>query len=150
MTTGAYISGAAHLALILWALLGGILFQAETEDAPDTTDVRLLSESEFLSLTANRPEPEIVQELETPSAPTTEENQTVASLGDLPSETQDSPEMSDPSETEAIPEAPDLSVPEANVDTATPAAPAPTPPPAATSASPTNSSSPGTTSPPDG
>ena len=123
MSTGAYISGAAHLLLILWVILGGVIFKDEMPEISDTTNVRLLSESDFLSLTDGRPEPTTVQEVATLAPPVLDNVVADASPGDAPTKTPDRPEISEAVEPDSTPEAPDLTVPEAVVEDAAPDTP---------------------------
>ncbi len=123
MTTGAYISGAAHLILILWVVLGGVLFRAQDRDMLDSTNVQLLSEDEYQSLTATRQEPDAAQDAPEMSPPGTEENTANPSPGDAPPEMAPRPEIATAADPDAQPEAPDLSVPVAAVDESVPDAP---------------------------
>ncbi len=61
---GAYISGAAHIALIVWALFAGFFLRAGTALPLQTMDVTVLSAEQFAELTAppvpDLPQPEVV------------------------------------------------------------------------------------------
>jgi len=123
MTTGAYISGAAHLLLILWVALGGIIFRDSPPEIPETTTVRLLSETDFLSLTDGRPEPDTAQDVATLQPPEVDTSVADASQGDKQPETPDRPEISPAVEPDSTPEAPDISVPNAVVADSAPDTP---------------------------
>ena len=123
MKAGAYISGAGHLILILWVVLGGVIFRSADPDLLETTDVRLVSEEEFLELTATQPEPDSAQTVDAPEAPATEDAAASPSPGGTPPEMARRPEIAEPTEPDPTPEAPDLTIPEANVETTTPDAP---------------------------
>jgi hypothetical protein len=56
MSTGTMISGAGHLAIILWVILGGTLFRTDRDPLPVTTNVTLISEAAFEGREATRPE----------------------------------------------------------------------------------------------
>ena len=105
MNTGQYISGAAHIGLIGWALVGGVFQPAP--DPFEVTEVSVLSESEFNALLAGSEEPETVTDLA--SLPTPDPD-TASSLPE-PSVQDETVVRSDPVETtpppspEAPPEA---------------------------------------------
>ena len=107
MSVGAYISGAGHLALILWVILGGVIFRADDTEL-EATNVRLLDTSEYLALSPARPEPAVAEDVTPPEAPATEDNQVTASLGDTPPELAPRPEISDPVDPDATPQTPSL------------------------------------------
>jgi hypothetical protein len=52
---GLYVSGGAHLALILWALMGGIFFTPDPNPEALATSVSLMSAEEFAALDARAP-----------------------------------------------------------------------------------------------
>ena len=52
MGQGAYISGIAHVALILWALVGGLFLRADDPLPVETMDVSVLTPEEFDQLVA--------------------------------------------------------------------------------------------------
>ncbi len=62
---GLIVSGAAHLALILWALVGGIFFPPTEKPATISTTVSLMSSEEFAALEALAPK----SATESPAAP---------------------------------------------------------------------------------
>ena len=49
---GAWVSGVAHGAVILWALLAGALFRAGEQEPVETVQVGTMSESAFQSMAA--------------------------------------------------------------------------------------------------
>lgn len=55
LRVGLYVSGGAHLALILWALLGGIFFTPEPNPETVATSVSLMSTDEFAAIEARAP-----------------------------------------------------------------------------------------------
>lgn len=67
MNTGQYISGAGHLGLIGWVLLGGV-FAAEPEPA-QVTEVSVISSAEFDAMVAAATSPDQVTEIAQPAAP---------------------------------------------------------------------------------
>lgn len=71
MTTGAYISGAAHAALILLLLFGGLL---ERRSLPEVSvaNVSVLSEEQFAALTRPETSPEVTTDAAAPEAPESE------------------------------------------------------------------------------
>ena len=72
MNTGSYISGAAHIGLIGWLLIGDV-FRSEAPE-PTITDVSVISATEFDAMFASSEAPEIEVELaQLPDPPTEEE-----------------------------------------------------------------------------
>lgn len=67
MNAGHYISGAGHLGLIGWALLGGV-FAAEPEPA-ELTEVSVVSAADFEAMVAASRSPNQVSEIAQPAAP---------------------------------------------------------------------------------
>lgn len=57
MEAGTYISGALHLGLIGWAVLGGFLTPSRAPEPPEVTEVAVISQGDFLAMTAPRPDP---------------------------------------------------------------------------------------------
>ena len=55
LRVGLYVSGGAHLALILWALLGGIFFTPEPNPETMATSVSLMSAEDFAAIEARAP-----------------------------------------------------------------------------------------------
>ncbi|WP_425092688.1 energy transducer TonB [Tropicimonas sp. S265A] len=55
-STGTLVSGAGHLAIILWVILGGTLFRSSLDPVPATTNVTLISEAALEGREATRPE----------------------------------------------------------------------------------------------
>jgi len=56
MRTGWKVSGAAHLALMLWAVLDGTLFRARPPAEMQVAEVSLISEAEYSALVSDTPE----------------------------------------------------------------------------------------------
>ncbi|MBS4009408.1 MAG: energy transducer TonB, partial [Roseovarius sp.] len=67
MNTGQIISGAGHLALIGWALLGGVF----RSDPPpfEVVEATTISSEEFAALLARQSAPEAVANVDTPEPP---------------------------------------------------------------------------------
>ncbi|MEO3415556.1 energy transducer TonB [Roseovarius sp. CAU 1744] len=89
MNTGQIISGAGHLALIGWALFGGV-FRAEPLPFA-VTDVTAISGEEYAALIAPQTAPETAVDIAAPEAPEVEE-----SAPDLGSGADDQPEITQP------------------------------------------------------
>jgi hypothetical protein len=125
LTTGWYISGAAHLALILFLMLGG-LFTRDRFPEMTVAEVSIVTEAEYAALVLRAPAPEINDAIPSPEAPEPD-----AAAPELP--TTDAapvvarPEPAEtPPEPEAVPEAPELVVPDADVTTEAPVIAPPT------------------------
>ena len=89
MNTGQIISGAGHLALIGWALLGGVF---KSEPLPfEVTEVTAISGEEYAALVAPQTAPETAVDITTPEAPEVED-----SAPDLGSEMDTQPELTQP------------------------------------------------------
>ena len=84
MTAGTYISGSAHLILILWVVLGGVLFRAHAPEVFETADVSLLSAEEFAALQPNRAALDAAQNVTEPKAPATEDTPDTPAATDAP------------------------------------------------------------------
>ncbi len=123
MTAGTYISGSAHLILILWVVLGGVLFRARAPEVFETADVSLLSAEEFAALQPRRAEPQAAQIVTEPEAPATEDTPDTPAATDAPDDPAPRPEIADPADPDAAPEAPDLSTPPAEADDVAPDTP---------------------------
>lgn len=97
MHAGQYISGAGHLALIAWVLLGGVF---SSEPPPfETTEVSVISGEEFEALLAAQRSPDSATEVAQPEAPdVTEDAPQVDATPD------DAVEQPDPVQTENPPE----------------------------------------------
>jgi hypothetical protein len=65
---GLIVSGSGHLALLLWALLGGIFFRHDQEPQMQTTAVSLMSSTDFAALQAAAPKA-VTESPPAPSAP---------------------------------------------------------------------------------
>ena len=79
MSTGAYISGAAHLALILALLLGGVFDRSRLPEM-SVADVSVIPAEEFAALTRPDAAPQVTQEAATPEAPTPDAAPELAAL----------------------------------------------------------------------
>jgi hypothetical protein len=125
LTTGWYISGAAHLALILLLMLGG-LFTRDRFPEMAVTEVSLVSEEEYAALVLRAPAPEVNDAIPAPEAP---EPDTAAP--EMPT-TDAAPAVAVPEQTEApdapeaAPEEPQIVVPDAEVTTEAPVIAPPT------------------------
>ncbi|MCX7561126.1 energy transducer TonB [Sulfitobacter sp. F26204] len=73
MHTGQYISGAGHLGLIAWLLLGG--FFARDPEPFEMTEVSVISGADFDAMIAARQSPQSVTEVAQPAAPETSTDQ---------------------------------------------------------------------------
>ncbi|MBE9637299.1 cell envelope biogenesis protein TolA [Salipiger mangrovisoli] len=67
MRRNLYISGALHLAVILWAIFGNV-FRPDPPQV-ETSAVTVISEAEFAALTRAAQSPETAQEIDAPPAP---------------------------------------------------------------------------------
>lgn len=119
MHTGHIISGAGHLALFAWALIGS--FSLPPEDAIEVTDVALVSPEEFAALTppvdqAPGAETEVA-ELPAP-AQTDAPPEATPRTDTAPAQAQ--PETAEAPPVETAPEQPDISTPQAEVTDSTP------------------------------
>jgi hypothetical protein len=125
VTTGWYISGAAHLALILFLLLGG-LFTRDRFPEMQVSEVSVVTEEEYAALVLRAPAPEINDAIPAPEAP---EPDTAAP--ETPT-TDAAPAVAVPEQTEAldtpeaVPEEPEIVVPDADVTTEAPVIAPPT------------------------
>ena len=100
---GFIVSGAAHGALILWALLGGIFFTPEPNPPVATAEVSLMSSEEFADLQARAPK-----------APT--ESPAQPSVPEAASETPPAPEAETQPEAEPQPVPEEQTQPDAAPD----------------------------------
>jgi hypothetical protein len=125
LTTGWYISGAAHLALILFLMLGG-LFTRDRFPEMQVAEVSVVTEEEYAALVLRAPAPEINDAIPSPQPPDPD-----AAAPEMPT-TDAAPAVArpEPAETppepEAAPEAPELVVPDADVTTEAPVIAPPT------------------------
>lgn len=97
---GLIVSGAAHGALILWALLGGIFFTPDPTPPVATAEVSLMSSEEFAALQARAPK----APTESPAQPSVPEAATEPPATPE-AETQPEPEPQVEPETQAEPDA---------------------------------------------
>lgn len=107
MNTGTYISGSAHGALILWALVGGYFLSPDEPSPADISDVSIISSAEFAAMTLPDTAPDVPSAEPVVQSPVSED---VAP--DVASETDDKPaapavtEVAPP-DSEALPDTPD-------------------------------------------
>ncbi|QGX99274.1 energy transducer TonB [Roseovarius faecimaris] len=102
MNTGQYISGAGHIGLIGWAILGGV-FTAEPLPF-EVTEVTAISSEEYAALIAPQQSPEATSEIVTPEAPEPEEETPdIAATPDTAPE-QVEPEVAEPATVDDTPE----------------------------------------------
>ena len=123
--TGLIVSGAGHLGLLLWALLGGIFFNHDMPPAVATTEVSLMSSADFAALQAVAPKA-AVESPPQPSLPEAGGETPPAPLAET------TPDAADPTPPEAQPQpdaAPDVAelTPPAAEVTDTPPTPTTTP-----------------------
>jgi len=101
MTTGQIISGAGHLGLIAWALLGGAF---RSEPLPfEVTEVTAISAEEYAALTAPERAPEAAANVDTPEPPEAGQAPAMQSAEDTPPD-RDRPEATATAEPDTTPE----------------------------------------------
>lgn len=104
MNTGQIISGAGHLALIGWALIGGVF---RSDPTPfEVVEATMISGEEFAALVAQQAAPEAVANVDTPEPPAVG-----AEAPDLASSTDSAPQSAQPEASDTPPPdaAPDVS-----------------------------------------
>lgn len=118
MHTGHIISGAGHLALFTWALIGS--FSLPPDDAIEVTDVALISPEEFAALIppVDQPPGADTAITEPPAPQADAAPQATPQTDSAPAQTQ--PETAQAPQPENAPEKPDLSTPQAEVTDNTP------------------------------
>lgn len=119
---GLYVSGGAHLALILWALLGGIFFTPEPNPEPVATSVSLMSADEFAALDARKP----TAPTESPAQPSAPETSVRPPSRPTPETTPEDAPRAEPVEEPAQEEPPEVEEPPPTETEVTDAAPAET------------------------
>lgn len=124
MNAGVKISGAAHIGLILWAVLGG-LFSFERDDAMEFSEVTLISGEQFAAMmAAGSSAPDVA---ETPAAPETVPEEAAAPETPAPEdapEAQETPETAEPVAPETEPQVDEtFETPEAEVTPVAPSRP---------------------------
>ena len=128
MTTGAYISGGAHAALIAFLLFGG-LFERSRLPEVAVADVSVISAEEFAALTAPEESPVVATDAALPEAPSEEEAPSVEAAEDADLAALEPPKPPEPEVSEApqpAPEAPaPVPLPEAEVSDTLPPIEAP-------------------------
>ena len=123
MDTGTRVSAALHAGLILWVIVGDVLWPFDTSSAPEVANVSLMSEADFAALQASAPKSDQPSEAEaTPPPPRPAEAAPAeAPAEELPADL--------PIATEAQPEeAPPPVAPIAEVEQPIPVPPSETPP----------------------
>lgn len=114
MDTGQYISGAGHLGLIGWALLGGVF---TSEPLPfEVTEVTAISAEDYATLVAPQESPDAASEIITPEAPDPEEETPdIAATPDVAPD-QVEPDVAEPAIADDAPDVAELTpLPEADV-----------------------------------
>ncbi len=125
METGTYISGLGHVAVLGWAMIGGVLTEQPQESEFLVTDVSVISEAAFAALVSDAPVPETSvtlpelpeNALNAPDAPAADDQPRLTSLAepDDPQDPGDRPDLSnvtEPAGADALVETPDLTAPE--------------------------------------
>lgn len=110
MTTGTYISGGGHLALILGLLFGGWLGSAPPPP-PETTDVSVISSEQFAALSLPDTTPETQVDVPIPEAPEIDNSQAPAPRPEDPPVAVETPEPEAPDAPDDAPDAPDALTP---------------------------------------
>ncbi len=67
MDTGTKASAIGHGALILWVIVGDVLWPFDTSSAPEVANVSLMSEADFAALQASAPKPDAAAEAAPPA-----------------------------------------------------------------------------------
>ncbi len=115
MTTGAYISGAAHVVFILFLLFGGLFTQSRLPEM-SVADVSVLTAEEYAALTRPEVAPDVTSDTVAPPAPEpVEDAPEIAAAPDAPPETRDLARPDAPEPAEAPAEIPTELTPEAEV-----------------------------------
>ncbi|SNT76599.1 hypothetical protein [Paracoccus seriniphilus] len=127
---GYWISGAAHVALILWALLGGVLFRPQPSVPVRTTEVSTMSGAEFEAYAAaargsGPVSPEATAVASIPQPATETDAGTMPETSDTPDVQDSAQELAQPDAPEAKPDLSDFSSqPRIEVTSSLPSAPA--------------------------
>ena len=113
MNTGAYISGIAHAALILWLLFGGFLLSSRPPEPAQVSNVTLLSSEEFAALSLPQTAPQVTIDEVVPVAPEATETppEQPASPQEAPS-AETPPQVEQPAGQDDPPESEPLPTPE--------------------------------------
>lgn len=123
---GLIVSGVGHLALILWALLGGIFFTPDEPPPPMSMSVSTISSTDFAALEAAAPK----AATESPPQPSAPQQTAEATPPEPKPETppeQTDPTPPEPTQTDAAPDVTDITPPGTEV-TDTPPTPTEQPP----------------------
>ncbi len=120
VNTGQIISGAAHLAVIGWVFLGGVL----QSDPPqvEVVEAVAVSSEEYAAIMARQSAPEAVANVDTPAPPAEGEAAPALSSGTDAAPEVNRPEVSDTSPPDARPEVPERPAPAPTDVTDTPPA----------------------------
>ncbi len=124
MTTGTYISGAAHLAFILVLLFGGIFSRSSLPEMT-VADVSVISEAEFAALTRPAAAPSVTETATQPTPPVPDATPPETPAPDAAPATPPPAQTETPEAPEPVPETPELIVPDAEVSTEAPVIQAP-------------------------
>lgn len=125
MTTGGYISGAAHVVLMAYLMLGG-LFSRDRLPEVEIADVSIISEAEYAALIRPSAEPEITDTAPVPTVPEVSEELPETPAPDAAPAARVPEAAEAPDAPEPAPEAPEIVVPEAEVTTEAPVLAPPT------------------------
>ena len=112
MTTGSYISGVGHLALILWVLFGGLFASSRLPPPPEAADVSLISAEEFAALSAPQSSPQAVVDIAPPVVPEVEASPVPPVRPDAAPDPVEQPVAAVPPEPDPVPQIPDAPAPE--------------------------------------
>ena len=116
MNTGTYISGGAHVALILWLMFGGYLGSSEPPEPPQAAEVSLISAQELAALSLPQQNPDATLDVPVPQLPEIDTTQTPVPRTPDAAVATDSPDSQPPSDPDAVPTPPeDLTPPPAEV-----------------------------------
>jgi len=125
VSTGWYISGAAHGLLVIGLLVGGI-FSRDRIPEVAVAEVSVISEAEYAALVLRGPEPEIEADVTAPVAPEADTAAPEVPRTDAAPQVLEPEQAEAPDSPEAVPETPeDIVVPDAEVTTEVPAIVAP-------------------------
>lgn len=125
MTTGWYISGAAHFALISFLMLGG-LFTRERFPAMTVAEVSIVTEAEYAALVLRAPAPEVNDAIPSPQPPDPDTDAPEMPTTDAAPAVARPDPVEEPDVPQAPPEAPEIVVPDAEVTTEAPVIAPPT------------------------
>jgi hypothetical protein len=125
LTTGWYISGAAHIALIMFLLLGG-LFARDRLPEVQIAEVSVITEAEYAALVLRAPAPEVNDAVPAPEAPVPDTAAPTLPSTDAAPQVTPPDTAEEPDAPEPAPVAPEILVPDADVSLDTPVIAPPT------------------------